>query len=103
MGVRGRRARCSDRSLAALPAHPLARLLPAPQQAAKLADAVLKKHKGDQLLRALKGYAVFRCGKADEALQVRAAPAAAAARGGGGGLPGRLVCALAAATHGPGM
>ena len=36
----------------------------------KLADAALKKYKGDQLVRALKGYALHRAGKADEALQV---------------------------------
>ena len=40
------------------------------QQAVKLADAALKKYKGDQLVRALKGYALYRSGKHDEALQV---------------------------------
>ena len=41
------------------------------QQAVKLADAALKKYKGDQLVRALKGYALHRSGKHEEALQVR--------------------------------
>ena len=41
------------------------------QQAVKLADALLlKKYKGDQLLRALKAYALQRSGKQGEALQV---------------------------------
>lgn len=45
------------------------------QQAVKLADAALKKYKGDQLVRALKGYALHRTGKAEEALQVMHVPA----------------------------
>ncbi|KAL4447959.1 hypothetical protein ABPG75_005178 [Micractinium tetrahymenae] len=40
------------------------------KQAAKLADAALKKFKGDQLVRALKGYALHRSGKPEEALQL---------------------------------
>lgn len=54
----------------ALTSIPHAPLPAGPQQAAKLAEAVLKKYKGDQLVRALKGYALYRCGKAAEALQV---------------------------------
>jgi hypothetical protein len=48
-------------------------LPPSLQQAVKLADAALKKYKGDQLARALKGYALHRSGKPQEALQVGAA------------------------------
>lgn len=51
-------------------------LPPLVQQAAKLAEAVLKKYKGDQLVRALKAYALHRSGKPEEALQVgRPSPA----------------------------
>lgn len=88
--ARGRRAAIAEPLAAAAAASPSA--LPArqalspptpppcthharlPQQAAKLADAVLKKYKGDQLTRALRGYALHRSGRADEALQVRRGP-----------------------------
>lgn len=46
---------------------------PAPaylQGALKLADAALKKHKNNQLVRALKSFALIKSGKAAEALQV---------------------------------
>ena len=55
---------------AASAASPASPPRPAAQQAVKLADAVLKKYKSDQLVRALKGYALYRSGKGVEALQV---------------------------------
>lgn len=56
------RSRCWHQADPALP--------PRLQQAAKLAEAALKKYKGDQLVRALKGYALHRSGKPEDALQV---------------------------------
>ncbi len=47
------------------------------QAAIKLADAALKKHKSNQLVRALKAYALIRSGKQDDALQARQAFTAA--------------------------
>lgn len=44
---------------------------PSAQTAAKACDTVLKKYKGNQLARALKAFAVIKCGKRAEGLQVK--------------------------------